>query len=249
MEEDLKKLGLTDNEIKVYLSLLKIGETPIGGIINDIKFHRQLVYNALDALEKKELISKNKINNIYHFKVNDPEIFIENIKKQELIAERLSKNLKNEMQASKHVQQIEIYEGQAQIRRFFINMFKSLPRNTTFHILSGSAYRFGEVLGEKFLKEKYDKIRSEKNISSQLVASESIRQEQEDFHNKRLNTEIRQMRFLPFKSINPVTSVIWPKSIAYQFFFGDPFLFEIKNQDLRNSYYEHFKILWNMGKE
>ena len=79
MQEDLKKLGLTDNEIKIYLSLLKIGETPVGGIINDLKIHRQTAYNALGSLEKRNMVIKTMKNKIYHFKIADPKIIVENL--------------------------------------------------------------------------------------------------------------------------------------------------------------------------
>ena len=110
MKEDLKKLGLTDNEISVYLSLIKIGETSVGGIINDLKFHRQIIYNALDALEKKSMVSKTMKNKIYHFKINDPKIIIENLQKQELIAKRISKNIVEELKKSKYEHEINIYD-------------------------------------------------------------------------------------------------------------------------------------------
>ncbi|MDD4290583.1 MAG: helix-turn-helix domain-containing protein, partial [Patescibacteria group bacterium] len=89
MLQDLKELGFTPNEIRIYESLLKIGETPVGGIINDLKIHRQIVYNALDTLEKRSMVTKTMKNRVYHFKITDPEIIVENIQKQELIAKRL----------------------------------------------------------------------------------------------------------------------------------------------------------------
>ena len=42
MLQDLKELGFLPNEIKVYESLLGIGETTVGGIINDLKFIAKL---------------------------------------------------------------------------------------------------------------------------------------------------------------------------------------------------------------
>jgi sugar-specific transcriptional regulator TrmB len=248
MQEDLKKLGLTENEISVYLSLLKVGETSVGGIINDLKWHRQLIYNALDALEKRNMVERTIKNKVNHYKVADPKIIVENLQKQELIAKRLSKNIEEEIKKSKHEHEINVYDNVQRIRQYFLKAYSECAIGSTIYILSGYAYKFGEVLGEDFLYKKYDKIRTQRKIHSKLIASEVIREEQIEFH-KNLNQEIRTMKFLPYKSASPVTTIIWPWGIAYQSFYDDPFIIEIKNQKFRESYLEHFDFLWQIAKK
>ena len=99
METELKKLGLSPNEIQVYLKILKLGSTTAGPIISSLKLHRQSVYNALDELEQKELLVKTTRNKVNHYRVNDPKILVDNLKKQELIAARLSKQIKEQMKS------------------------------------------------------------------------------------------------------------------------------------------------------
>ncbi len=248
MREDLKKLGLTENEIKIYLSLLKIGETPVGGIINDLKWHRQIIYNALDSLEKRNMVTKTIKNKIYHFKIADPKIIVENLQKQELIAKRLSKNIAVELKKSRHEHEINIYDGREKIHRFFVNAFKGCPINSKIYILFGTAYKFGEILGEEFLYGEYERIRAQRKIYSKLLASELSRSEFNDFY-KKINARTRETKYLPYKSLNPVTTLILPNSIAYEFFFEDPFIIEIKNKNLRDSYLEHFNLLWKIAKK
>lgn len=248
MEEDLKKLGLTENEIKVYLSLLKVGETSVGGIINDLKIHRQIAYNALSSLESRNMVTKTVKNKIHHYKISDPKIILENLQKQELIAKRISKNIQAEMKKSKHEHEINIYEGSEQIHRFYLDKYKSLPSETTFYLMSPEVTRITKVLGDEFFYKKAEKIRTNKKIYSKNVMS-YVFKEQFEKMSKRLNPELRETRYLPYKSATPVTTIIWPNSVCYQSLFTDAFIIEIKNQELRDSFIDHFDMLWQIAKK
>lgn len=249
MEEDLKKLGLSWNETKVYLSLVKIGETPVGGIINDLKVHRQIIYNALDELEKRNMVIKTLRNKVNHYKIADPEIIVDNIKQQELIASRLSRRIQEELKTEKKEQEINVIQGKENIRRYFINKYKEMPISSTLYLMHTEAKKFQEVMGEEFLLKTYDKLRAGRKIHSKNLTSENYREEIEKY-NKNLNQEFRENRYLPYELSNPVSTSIWEDSIHLQSFQGKtPFIIEIKNKELRDSYMGHFNFLWEIAKE
>ncbi|MBI5391010.1 hypothetical protein HZB02_05975 [Candidatus Woesearchaeota archaeon] len=58
MEESLLlKLGLNKNEAKVYLKLLAHGSSTAGNLIKATGFHRNIVYDNLEKLVDKGLVS------------------------------------------------------------------------------------------------------------------------------------------------------------------------------------------------
>lgn len=57
---DLKQLGLTECEARVYFSLLKLGCTKIGQIVNDSHISRSKVYGVLERLTTKGLVSQSR---------------------------------------------------------------------------------------------------------------------------------------------------------------------------------------------
>lgn len=248
MEEDLKKLGLSWNETKVYLSLVKIGETPVGGIINDLKVHRQIIYNALDELEKRNMVTKTLRNKVNHYKITDPEILVENIRQQELIASRVSRRIEEELKQTKKEHEINIYNGKENIRRFFIKIFKEEPIGSTYYILGGQGKRLEEVLGEKFFYGEYDNVRKERKLHSKNILSETFRKDIGDFYQK-LDTSIRETRYVSFESINPIITLIHDKSVCFMSLAEELFVIEIRNKSLRDAQLEHFNLLWNIAKE
>ena len=60
----LEEVGLTGNEIKVYLALLELGSVTAGDILKKIELHRGAVYDTLDKLIDKGLVSYFIKNNV-----------------------------------------------------------------------------------------------------------------------------------------------------------------------------------------
>ena len=52
-EETLAKIGMTQNESKVYLALLKLGMTPAQPLVRESGLHRSRVYEVLEKLQAK----------------------------------------------------------------------------------------------------------------------------------------------------------------------------------------------------
>ena len=82
----LKKLGLIDNEIKAYLHLLQSGHSLASDIAKALKLHRTHVYDILDSLEKKSVISYVVRENRKYFEATSPDQLqvLLDLKKQEL---------------------------------------------------------------------------------------------------------------------------------------------------------------------
>ena len=76
IEGFLRNLGLSDNEIKVYLYLLTHGESIASVIAKRLEMKRATMYPILESLEKQELISTFEKNGTMHFDAVEPEDII-----------------------------------------------------------------------------------------------------------------------------------------------------------------------------
>jgi len=85
IEQILSNIGLTNNEIKVYLALLELGESKTGEILNKSGLNSGRIYEILNLLQKKGLVSFIEKNNVKYFSPANPKRvldYLEEKKKQ-----------------------------------------------------------------------------------------------------------------------------------------------------------------------
>ena len=94
-EKILEEIGLSKNEIKVYLALLKLGKTTSWKLMSETGIQVSALYYCLDNLIKKGLASYSMISNKKHFQAAPPEQLIQLVegrkKKLEILLPKLKK--------------------------------------------------------------------------------------------------------------------------------------------------------------
>src|SRR3989339_141543 len=73
VQETLRKIGLTEGEIKVYIALLELGSTTSGNIIKISGVSGSKVYEVLDRLVNKGLVNFIHKNQVKYFEAASPE--------------------------------------------------------------------------------------------------------------------------------------------------------------------------------
>jgi len=79
---ELRKLGLTEKEVKVYLSTLELGYTSVQKISQQVKISRPTVYKIIKSLKEKGLVSESKDKQKRYFMAESPDKFLGIIKRQ-----------------------------------------------------------------------------------------------------------------------------------------------------------------------
>lgn len=82
-ENDLIQTGLTQNEAKVYLSLLKLGKAASGKIVQEAKISSGKIYETLQKLLNKGLIELIIENGVKHFQATNPDSLLLYMKEKE----------------------------------------------------------------------------------------------------------------------------------------------------------------------
>lgn len=82
----LEKIGLTKNETLVYITLLELGTSKTGEILTKSNLNSGKIYEILESLKIKGLISESIINNVRNFTAAPPSQLLDYVekKKQEL---------------------------------------------------------------------------------------------------------------------------------------------------------------------
>ncbi|HZH38974.1 MAG TPA: helix-turn-helix domain-containing protein, partial [Bacillales bacterium] len=83
MITELMEIGLTNGEARVYISLLKLGSSRVGSIVRDSRVSYSKVYDVLERLIMKGLVSFILIGDIRHFNAVEPYRLQDYVQKKE----------------------------------------------------------------------------------------------------------------------------------------------------------------------
>src|SRR3989344_3069214 len=140
----LQDIGLTSGEIKVYLALLKIGESSTGAIAKESQVSRSKLYLILDKLSKKGLVSHVLKGKITYFKAMEPKRILNYMdeKNSEFNKKRVEIETfikKFGEQKSKDKTEATLFSGIKSIKNFYLNLLDELSSGETYYVL-GATY-------------------------------------------------------------------------------------------------------------
>ena len=163
MKEKLIKLGLTEREANAYLALYNFEEATATKLAKLTKEHRTNIYDSLNSLIRKSLITYTIRNNVRFYRVVDPVKLIDYCKEKEKIAQSLVPELQTKLKDKQEKPIVDVFEGK--------EGFKSILSK----ILREEKTIFGIGASEKWEQEfpiplsQYMKEREQKKIKAKLL--------------------------------------------------------------------------------
>ena len=250
MEKTLEKLGLSRNEAKVYLTLLELGLTSAKPIIEKTNLHRQLVYDALNLLIEKGLVSYVIQANRKYFKAANPKQFLDyfikkkkRIQEEEQLFKKILPQLEAKRQRKSEEQEATIYRGNKGIKSLLDDMINERKEILTIGASDIKAEAFQYHL--KFNLPKIHKIRVEKKIPIKILFSEELKERAKEMNKLRYT----EARVLPKEFTSNSSTNIYGDKISIMLWGSQPFGILVKSKDIAEEQINHFNLLWKIGKK
>ncbi|MEM5834225.1 MAG: helix-turn-helix domain-containing protein [Candidatus Aenigmatarchaeota archaeon] len=245
-EEDvLEKCGLSKNEAKVFVTLLKLGSASVGEITEDSGIHRRNVYDALERLMKKGLVGKFKKENKTLFEAVNPKRLLDLVKEKREKISLLEMQLKVALQKflsirnfSQEKGDVKIYVG-PQSRRI---IFEDILENSKENMVLGA--HTPSKLSRGYLKV-WHKRRIKAGIKDRLIYCKP-----EPYAEELSKLPLTEVRFLP-KKIKTTTVVnIYDNKVAIFLWSKDiPVSILIDNKKVAQDFKQYFNFLWKISKK
>ncbi len=157
-EKELKKLGLTDGESRVYIALLNLGSSTVGPIVKKSKVAYSKIYEVLDRLVDKGLVSFITKQKTKYFQSLGPERLKEHIQKQkqeieenEKLLDKLIPQLKS---SKKKTQETEVFTGEKGIMTAYDILLDKAKKNSTLRFF----YMHDPLYDEKVYEFCYGRV-------------------------------------------------------------------------------------------
>ncbi len=249
----LKKVGLNEKEISVYLSLFNLGKSTPHMISQDTGINRTTVYRQLEGLEKLGLVVRILDQNKTWFEVTDASS-VERLAKQRLIE---AESLQSELgQIVEFLQQsdkliassttVKYFRGKEGLRQLLWNTLKAGVRNE----VVGLGYRtWNEDVGEKFAENLRKEYIARKVYSREILNRLPPIKE---FTKHKLYGEKHYKAALIDETVLKIRYDTYIYNDVFAFYYvrnNELFGVEIHNKEITGSQKQIFEILWNMAKK
>ncbi len=250
MEGRLREIGFTPGEEKVYLALLTLGNSTSGTIAKHAGVSRSKLYEILERLSKKGLVSHIKRNNILCFSAAHPRRILDHIrKKEELLRyqrssfEKTLPFFKNFMKEKKSHGEIEFFEGNEGIKNVCETFLRKSKPGDSFYEFGNSSSGYTDMLG---YWDDFSKRRAQKKVRALQIFNQDAKR----FGERRKNLAYTQVKYLPKAGPTHSRVVIYGNdSVSITTRHKTPMTIIISNRLVAESFKTYFDVLWDASAE
>lgn len=234
MKNELKELGLSEQESDIYIELLNNKPLTAGQIAKATRINRSVVYFVLDSLIEKGLVGSVIIDGVKRFSANDIISLKEFVERKEEVLRELLPKLKSINGRDSNKVKIEVFQG--------INgglaVMKDLISTGEDYLAFGEDLSFQNVFGT--IAEQYIRKLKEKKIKEKLLVPKG---------QKVLMSDYTEVRYLPKEMKLPTMTAVYGNKVAIAIFQKPYHAIVIQSDDLAESYRSLFKYLWSVAKK
>jgi len=237
IEETLREIGLSKNEMKIYLALLELGPSQMGNVCGKTKIHRRNVYDSIEMLKEKGFVSSTLINNRNVFEAVNPKRIVDILDEKKVNIENILPKLLERQNKKKSL--VKVYTGQAGRKIIFED---KLNYKEVQYVLGAHE----PSLKSSIFIENYHKRRIKNKIHLKMVFINS------DFEaaKKFCKYKFIEARILPNNFSSPIAINIYGEKIAILLGSGtiEPISILIEDKGLSDDFKTYFNILWKISK-
>lgn len=247
IEDTLKLIGLDENEARVYLACLQLGENTVYNIAKKSELKRPTVYLILENLSSRGLLGVLKTKKHLLYSPLHPRKLADISKNRQKRIEEIIPNLIALYKEKGGKPSVQIFEGRKGIETIYQDCCEYLSREEEILIVGSITqfrnYRYLLHIWEEKIKEGKGKYRiRELNNNDELSR---------DYHKKmkKYCGENYQIKFLPLENsfINCDMSIYGNKVVIYSHDY-EMVAIVIESKNISQSFKKLFNIVWNIGE-
>lgn len=246
MIDTLIELGFKKNDAHVYQALVELAPCFVAPIVRSTRKHRQVVYNSLNALLERHLISVTTKNGKNFYSVADPKRILTSLKQKEVLAETFVASV--EAKQKKDVEQVEVFAGSSSYEKGIIDFREKAKAAKECLILRSEAKGWFEHT-RAFFPKHIDELKKIKRrgVDILMIVFERDQDKIIDFLGKSLE-DTYTCKVVPDEYQTPQTAWIAGDHVYILTPAAEPLVVHIKSKSLAEQYRNSFWSMWKKGK-
>src|SRR3989344_539664 len=229
------EIGLSENEAEIYLALLSLGPSLVSKIVKKTRINRTNIYDRLEKLISKGLVSYVIKNNRKHFYAAEPSRILryldekqDKLKEEKEAIEKLLPILEK-IRPNKEEESVEVYEGKEGLKTILEDIIRSKQDVLTY----GSEGNFSNVL--RFFFKHYLRKLERTGISMKVIFNY-------DSSRKPFIWKFAEARYVPKEYKTPTETTIYGDKVAIFILTEEPKAILIKSKVIADAYTKYFDL-------
>ncbi|MBI4173119.1 MAG: hypothetical protein HY519_00190 [Candidatus Aenigmarchaeota archaeon] len=232
----LAKLGLSRNDVLVYLALLRSGKAGSGQITRDSGLHTSRVHESLNKLAQAGLVAYFFTTSKRVYQAENPERLLETAREIEQETKRVLPRLLEMGKQKEEKVNARLYEGYKGVRTVYNSSLERLKPGEEHFVFSA----FGEPDFFVPFFINWNKRRVAKGIKLRVVINEDAKEKILSYVKGRL----ARYKILPKDFSTPTSTNIFGNTVAMVVWLEKPIAFVIESKEAADSFRKYFEILW-----
>lgn len=191
LSQIIQNIGFSENESKIYLALLELGNANVASIAEKSKIKRTSCYVILEELSRKGLVVKTQVKGKINYLAQAPDQLLKLAREQESLLEKVMPEFLSLYNLSETKPKIRFYEG----RKGYISICEdSLKRSNNEILFIGNLDDLHEVVTTEWDNRVYIPTRVAAKKRLRIITLESAGTKNLQ---KKDEAQLRQIKFLP----------------------------------------------------
>ncbi len=245
--ETLRKIGLTDNEIKIYLDLLRSGTSTAYDIGKRTGIYRVHVYDKLEQLMNKGLTTHVYMGAKKFFQATPPskiKQYLEDKKKELEVQEEEINSILPELERISNLPKedtfVEVFKGNEGLKYFLKDIIKTGKEVLVTGI---DDQKYQEAL--PIFMIQYFRDLKNKGIKERVITTNK----KGIFLFGKKSASTTTYRFLEATQFNPTNTFVYANKVVIVTWGSPVTAVMIKNNEIAETYRNNFEHLWKVAKK
>jgi sugar-specific transcriptional regulator TrmB len=231
MKSELLQLGLTDAESIIYEAMLQLGSCTVKDIAKHSGFHRTNIYDVLEKLKEKGLVSCYKEGRSMHYKISDPKNLYDFLNDKKRLLDDIFPEIMNLQKQSNELIEVEVFKGEEGMKTFWRDVLRENVPLYGFGI-KGQFREKLPIYAKQWMRDakkqnlKYYGIYTERNLPSHYT----------------------EIKFVSEELSSPVATFIYGDKVNINIWEPSLVAITITSKLVAQMYKNHFDLLWKIAK-
>jgi HTH-type transcriptional regulator, sugar sensing transcriptional regulator len=245
--ELLKSIGLTNSETKVYLALLELGSTTKGPIVDKSAVASSKIYELLEKLQQKGLVSSIIKSGTKYFESAPPSRLLDYMRekeaehqKQQQELEKLIPQLELKRSLAGVGSETQVFKGMKGAATSFDDILKTLKKGDEYYVLGISKFT---PHFERFVVHFHRK-RAKLGIKCKIVINELTK----EIGKKLEKIPLTNIRYVQKELFTPVVFIIYGDKTLISIGLDEVFI-QVRSKNLSQGLINYAKHMYKTGKK